>query len=129
MQQELYLWPRTYQSSFTIIRIIICTIKHLPCPSQTFTHKHFHLLITGAEAAAFAQVRQVFLCLFHVRVDLIQSLLYALQLLYGRRQQRGVGVEEEDEEEEGGQAKPKKKEKPITTYFPNAELKKLSSDS
>lgn len=41
-----------------------------------------YILITGAEPTALAQVSQVFLCLLHIRVDLIQTLLYTLQLLY-----------------------------------------------
>lgn len=57
-------------------------------------HTHLHLLITGAETTALAQVSQVFLCLLHIRVDLIQALLYSLQLLYERMQRSRMKEEQ-----------------------------------
>lgn len=49
-----------------------------------------HPLVTGAEAAAPVQVRQVLLRLLHVRVDLIQTLLNPLQLLWDHTRKRGA---------------------------------------
>lgn len=63
-------------------------IKMRTYPVKQTQVKGKNLLITGAEAAALPQVGQVFLCLLHVRVDLIQTLLYSLQLLYERRTRR-----------------------------------------
>lgn len=41
-----------------------------------------HLLITGTQTAALAQVCEVLLSLLHIRVDLVQALLNPFQLLW-----------------------------------------------
>lgn len=71
------------------------------------SHKHtqtqsWYLLLTVAEAAAFAEVCQVFLCLLHIRVYLIQTLVYALQLFYEGGGRRMKANDRKWTEEDGG---------------------------
>lgn len=55
-----------------------------------------HILITGAQTAAFAQICKVFLSFLHVLVDLVQPFLNPLQLLWmtesGITEDGGFGV-------------------------------------
>lgn len=68
---------------------------HLHDPEGRAPPSH-HILITGAQTAAFAQICKVFLSFSHVLVDLVQPFINPLQLLWmtegGITEDGGFGV-------------------------------------